>query len=111
VEPHAALIGIVYRPEQFPRFSPNERLPAAGNQAGIRRRDAPGDLSQSERDWAYAKRALARGEPPAIVAAAIASYRRFDKHNPKYYADLTVQKAAQSLQALDTRADEVPDRS
>ena len=31
------------------------------------------------------------------VIAAIASYRRYDKHNPHYYAELTVRKAAASL--------------
>jgi hypothetical protein len=39
-------------------------------------------VSQSERDWAYAKRALARGESEANVIAAIVSHRRYDKHNP-----------------------------
>ena len=32
-----------------------------------------GRVSQSERDWAYAKRALSRGEPPETVIAAIAN--------------------------------------
>jgi hypothetical protein len=31
------------------------------------------------------------------VIAAIASYRRYDKYNPQYYAEHTVQKAAESL--------------
>jgi len=31
------------------------------------------------------------------VIAAIASYRRNEKHNPQYYAEHTVRKAAQSL--------------
>jgi len=66
-------------------------------------------LSQSERDWAYAKRALARGEAAEMVAAAIASHRRHDKHNPKYYAHLTVQKALEALQSR-IRPSEEPDR-
>jgi hypothetical protein len=56
-----------------------------------------GHVSQSERDWAFAKRALARGDPEEIVIAAIASHRRYDKHNPQYYAELTVRKAAADL--------------
>ena len=49
--------------------------------------------SQSERDWAYAKRALARGDDPETVIQRIADYRAEDKHNPLYYARLTVNKA------------------
>lgn len=114
VEALAGGVGQIYRPEQFPALAeirPDIVTQGSRGQSGTRRRSQPGELSQSERDWAYAKRALARGESPAVVAAAIASYRRFDKHNPRYYADLTVQKAAQSRQAGDTRADEVPERS
>jgi len=33
------------------------------------------------------------------VVAAIAAYRRLDKHNPSYYAELTVKKAAEQLAA------------
>jgi hypothetical protein len=33
------------------------------------------------------------------VIAAIASYRRYDKPNPRYYAEHTVKKAAESLAA------------
>jgi len=49
--------------------------------------------SQSERDWAYAKRALARGDDPEEVIRRIADYRADDKHDPEYYARLTVEKA------------------
>ena len=66
----------------------------------------PGEISQSERDWAFAKRALARGETEENVIAAIASFRRYDKHNPQYYSEHTVRKAAQSL-----KAQALPDRS
>src|SRR5258708_32491380 len=52
-----------------------------------------GHRSQSERDWAYAKRALARGDDPETVIQRIADYRAEDKHNPLYYARLTVNKA------------------
>jgi len=53
----------------------------------------PGRRSQSELDWAYAKRALARGDDPEVVVQRIADYRADDKPNPEYYARPTVKKA------------------
>ncbi len=50
-------------------------------------------LSQSEHDWAFAKRALARGQDPDEVTQQIAKHRATDKPDPLYYARLTVQKA------------------
>lgn len=55
--------------------------------------------SQSERDWAYAKRALARGEDPEVVISKIAKYRGSDKAKPDYYARLTVTKALAELRS------------
>jgi len=52
-----------------------------------------GALSQSEHDWAYAKRALARGDDPEEVIRRITDYRATDKHDPGYYARHTVEKA------------------
>ena len=49
--------------------------------------------SQSEHDWAYAKRALARGDDPEVVIQRIADYRSEDKDDPNYYARNTVTKA------------------
>ncbi|MGA2605912.1 MAG: DNA-primase RepB domain-containing protein [Terriglobia bacterium] len=54
-------------------------------------------LSQSEHDWAYAKRALARGDDPDIVIQRIADYRSHDKDDPNYYARHTVMKAQAEL--------------
>jgi RepB DNA-primase from phage plasmid len=51
------------------------------------------NLSQSEHDWAFAKRALARGDEPEDVIQKIAQYRSTDKANPEYYARHTVEKA------------------
>jgi hypothetical protein len=100
------LAGDTYRPEHFPKLAAVDRAaPAAmerGSGAGTRRRHAGRPLSQSERDWAFAKRALSRGESPALVAATIASYRRYDKHNPQYYGELTVKKAAEALKTQET---------
>jgi hypothetical protein len=74
-----------YRPEQFPAFKPDDRtargLSPTGRSPNTRHSD--GTLSQSEKDWAFAKRALARGESQETVITAIASYRRYDKSNPQ----------------------------
>lgn len=95
IQPHAASSDSVYRPEHFPQYPQGERHePPQGRPA---RKQGVGELSQSERDWAYAKRALARGDSEDLVIAAIASHRRYDKHNPHYYAELTVRKASQAL--------------
>jgi hypothetical protein len=60
--------------------------------------------SQSERDWAYAKRALARGDDPEEVIRRIADYRADDKHDPEYYARHTVTKAHAELQSMSSEA-------
>lgn len=59
---------------------------------------APETLTQSERDWAYAKRALARGDDPEEIIRRIADYRADEKHDPEYYARHTVAKAQAELQ-------------
>jgi len=55
-------------------------------------------LSQSEHDWAFAKRALARGEDPEEVIEQIAQHRARDKSDPQDYARRTVSKAQAELQ-------------
>jgi len=60
---------------------------------GRRRVASEGEITQSERDWAFAKRALARGDDPDEVIRRIADYRADDKHDSEYYARLTVRKA------------------
>jgi len=65
---------------------------------GSSRKTMPlGHKSQSEADWAYARRALARGDDPQEVIRRIANYRAEDKHDPLYYARLTVIKAQLSM--------------
>src|SRR5215469_3130254 len=59
-------------------------------------------LSQSEHDWAYAKRALSRGDEPESVVQRIADFRAEDKSSPLYYARLTVIKAQVDLQSRTT---------
>jgi hypothetical protein len=100
-----------YRPERFPKFAVEERNAKnpPGNALAHRGR-AGAAPSQSERDWVYAKRALARGESPTIVVAAIANHRRYDKSNPRYYAELTVKKAEQALR-IEATISQGPDRT
>ena len=64
-----------------------------GDSQTATRRIAAGHRSQSEADWAYAKRALARGDHPSQIVQRIADYRAEDKADPLYYAQLTVKKA------------------
>jgi len=75
--------------QDAPRHHPEEvaRKPLAQGSA----------LSQSEHDWAYAKRALARGDDPEEVIRRITDYRATDKHDPAYYARHTVTKAQADL--------------
>jgi hypothetical protein len=54
-------------------------------------------LSQSEHDWAYAKRSLTKGAPAEEVMRQIAAFRAHDKHNPDDYARRTVEKAQAQL--------------
>jgi RepB DNA-primase from phage plasmid len=55
------------------------------------------NLSQSEHDWAFAKRALARGDESEDVIRKIAGHRAADKSDPDDYARRTVTKAQAEL--------------
>ena len=71
------LIETDFRPHrQFPTLVPTQ----------------PRELSQSEHDWAYAKRALARGDDPEELIRRIADFRAGEKHDPEYYARHTVRR-------------------
>jgi hypothetical protein len=64
-----------------------------------RKQSAPSStLSQSEHDWAYAKRALARGDDPEEVIRRIIGYRGDEKH--ANYARHTVEKAQRQLKGV-----------
>jgi hypothetical protein len=106
VAPRFPVPGLIYRPKDFPKFPQVEREYRISQGAPVVRR--PGELSQSERDWAYAKRALSRGEPVASIIVAIAEHRRNEKPNPEYYATLTVRKAAAALAHEQLRAFDFP---
>jgi RepB DNA-primase from phage plasmid len=108
------LSSATYTPDQFPRLEPEDRRSGAPNRdfgSSEMRRLPRGHLSQSERDWAYARRALSRGKSPDSVVSAIARYRQGEKPDVQYYARHTVEKAAASLgPPRETRDDSEPDR-
>ncbi len=79
---------------------------SAGDSSRSPRSLPRGHQSQSEADWAYAKRALARGDNPDEVIRRIADYRAHDKHDPEYYARRTVLKAQAVLQNAEADRDE-----
>ena len=90
-------------------FTIQEDSPEAARQLSDdpeRPRTVPNDhKSQSEQDWAYAKRALARGDDPELVVQRIADFRGEDKPDPLYYARLTVAKAKVSLNRAPERTE------
>ena len=85
---------MIYHSQDFrvPEDSPESPRHIGDLQQGTRKLPA-GHRSQSEADWAYAKRALARGDSPDEVVRRIADYRADDKADPDYYARHTVTKA------------------
>jgi RepB DNA-primase from phage plasmid len=80
-------------------FTVQEDSPEAarylGDESG--RRLPQGHRSQSEQDWAYAKRALARGDDVEEVIRRIVDFRTGEKADPEYYARHTVSKAQAAL--------------
>ena len=90
-----------YHPRDFKlRTEPVDSGPGRWNPSRERTATSgPRELSQSERDWAYAKRALARGLPPEEVMRDIAEFRAHEKHDPEDYARRTVTKAWAELNA------------
>jgi RepB DNA-primase from phage plasmid len=70
-----------------------------------------GHRSQSEADWAYAKRALARGDNTEQIIQRIADYRADDKADPYYYARLTVTKALTNLRSEEPTLEGNPEQT
>jgi RepB DNA-primase from phage plasmid len=88
----------VYTLRDFTIHEDSPETPRHLNDDQERPRTVPSDhKSQSEHDWAYAKRALARGDDPEVVIQRIADYRSEDKDDPNYYARHTVTKAQADL--------------
>jgi RepB DNA-primase from phage plasmid len=76
---------------QEPPRHRNEEAPSTSRVSGSA-------LSQSGHDWAYAKRALARGGDAEEIIRRIADFRAEDKPSPEYYARHTVMNAQAELQ-------------
>ena len=72
-------------------YAPMRRPPARASSS------EPRHMSQSEHDWAFAKRALASGADPEQVVRRIAEFREGDKHDAHDYARRTVRKAQAEL--------------
>jgi hypothetical protein len=84
----------VYHLRDFAAYEDSPDAPRhLGDDSGHTRRMPAGHRSQSEADWAYAKRALARGDVAEEVIRKIADYRADDKADSEYYARHTVMKA------------------
>ena len=96
----------VYTLRDFTIDEDSPETPRHFGDAEERRRTVPSDhKSQSEHDWAYAKRALARGDDPEVVIKRIAHFRAQDKANPESYARRTVTKAQADLQRTGSAKD------
>jgi hypothetical protein len=88
----------IYSPKDFRIEPQNDWLPE--QRAPIRRsgtQQSRCHISQSERDWAQTLERLEHGENPAAVQAWL-EHKRQDKHDPVYYAALTVRKAVAELE-------------
>jgi len=94
----------VYTLRDFTIDDDSPETPSHFGEYRQRQRTMPSDhKSQSEHDWAYAKRALARGDDPEVVIHRIADYRADDKADPIYYARHTVTKAQTELQQINAK--------
>ncbi|MFZ3217665.1 MAG: DNA-primase RepB domain-containing protein [Candidatus Acidiferrales bacterium] len=88
----------IYHLRDFAAYQDSPDAPRhRGDDSGPTQKMPLGHRSQSEADWAYAKRALARGDAAEEVIRKIADYRAEDKADPDYYARLTVTKAQAEL--------------
>jgi hypothetical protein len=84
----------VYHLRDFAAYEDSPDAPRhLGDDSGHTRRMPAGHRSQSEADWAYAKRAPARGDVAEEVIRKIADYRADDKADPEYSPRHTVMKA------------------
>ncbi len=82
---------------------PDFRIPADDRQSETRTLDQTKnhgrrttEITQSERDWAYVKQQLSRGETPERLVEALTHFRQ-DKASPDYYARQTVSRAYASV--------------
>jgi hypothetical protein len=93
--------GETYHLRDFKLHIDGQDWPRHNYRTRMKRESGQQAPSQSERDWAFAKRALARGDDPEEVIREIALYRGRDKSNPDYYARLTVGKSLAELRTTE----------
>jgi RepB DNA-primase from phage plasmid len=86
-----------YQLRDFKLHADPQASPRHHHQTRIKRESGHHGLTQSEHDWAFAKRALYRGDDPEVVIQQIAERRSGEKSDPQYYARLTVTKALAEL--------------
>jgi|HubBroStandDraft_2_1064218.scaffolds.fasta_scaffold49880_2 hypothetical protein len=87
-----------YHLRDFKLHIDSQDSPRRNYNSRVKREPSPRTgLSQSEHDWAFAKRALARGEEREEVIRQIAQHRAADKSDPEDYARRTVTKAQAEL--------------
>ena len=90
--------GLVYNPQDFRLRTELIETDFRDHRFPMSVSAQPRQLSQSEHDWAYAKRALARGDDPEEIIRRIADFRAGEKHDPLDYARRTVFKAHAQLE-------------
>ena len=96
VRAHSETSQVYHRDDFKLRTDPDERQEhTVPTQAG--KTQPREEVTQSERDWAFAKRALARGDDPEEVIRRIADYRGEEKHSN--YARYTVLKAKVQIES------------
>jgi hypothetical protein len=89
----------VHTPLDFklPIHQPDSPYPPIRRSPARTTSSEPRQMSQSEYDWAFAKRALASGADPEQVVRRIAEFREGDKYDVHDYARRTVRKAQAEL--------------
>jgi hypothetical protein len=83
-------------PEHFPRLRSDFEARDTKPIDSERSRLPTGKVTQSERDWARARRELRNGASPKALIEEL-TIQRADKFNPEDYARRTVEKAVASL--------------
>jgi RepB DNA-primase N-terminal domain/RepB DNA-primase C-terminal helical domain len=99
----------VYTPRDFTIPEDSPAISRHGGQNREHPQTGPSrHKSQSEHDWAYAKRALERGVDAQEVIRNIADFRAEDKYDPQDYARRTVAKAQAELNARNGPSNSAP---
>ena len=87
----------------------NQKTDRNNNENGKNNGAHPNNDDQYKRDWAYAVRALQKGDMPEKVIKDMAAFRK-DLPDAQKYAETTVTKAQQHLQVRDELAKATPEK-